>query len=302
MGKLTFLLPENLGAGAARELERACVAGGPDSMPWFTNARVEDRKLILSRNVEESGFVQSPWEIPEAGLLMGATTTLMEREAPYDFEIEMARGKVNQLRSQAEEWRAGGLPLTANLEQSIHDACISFGRAALDQGRNAAAEQARRALTSSYEAAHALAQAYISRAFQVRHEKDSILEVDLGCRLTSVPQSESIPLLGDVFNHLDIPFPWRNIEPTEGVYQWQAEDALVNWADEHSFPVSAGPLIDFTFSQLPAWLADRSHDPDALGRAAANYVIAAMKRYGDRIRRWHLITGANSASVFSLTE
>ena len=38
MGVMTFQLPAGLAPDAARELERACVAGGGDNMPWPTEA------------------------------------------------------------------------------------------------------------------------------------------------------------------------------------------------------------------------------------------------------------------------
>ena len=40
MGVMSFLLPSGLSAEALRELQRACVAGGPDAMPWPTRADV----------------------------------------------------------------------------------------------------------------------------------------------------------------------------------------------------------------------------------------------------------------------
>ena len=41
MGTMTFLLPPNLGTDSVRELERACLAGGPDNMPWPTRVKAE---------------------------------------------------------------------------------------------------------------------------------------------------------------------------------------------------------------------------------------------------------------------
>src|SRR5262249_26804448 len=105
MGVMNFLLPANLSAKAARELERACVTGGPDNMPWPTQVRVEPGRLTVRRGVDESGYLVVPWEVDSAGLLMGATATLMERDEPYYLEVELARGKVNHLRCQAADWQ-----------------------------------------------------------------------------------------------------------------------------------------------------------------------------------------------------
>src|SRR5262245_22092132 len=156
MGVLTFLLPKDLSADAARELQRTCVAGGPDCMPWLTQAQVENGRLLVHRDVEESGFVVASWEISETGRLMGATATLMERQLPYHFQLEMARGKVNQVRCQAEDWRAGGLAWSPALEESIRDASVGFGQAILDPINEQTNARAERALYLSYQAAHQL--------------------------------------------------------------------------------------------------------------------------------------------------
>src|SRR5689334_22405858 len=115
MGVMSFLLPSGLSAEALRELERACVAGGPDNMPWPTDARVQADRLVVSRSVEESGALAVPWDVNGAGRLMTSTATLMERPNPYSLPVEIARGKVNQLRCQAADWRAGGLALPPEL-------------------------------------------------------------------------------------------------------------------------------------------------------------------------------------------
>src|SRR5262245_56943125 len=130
MGVMSFLLPPGLSADALRELERACVAGGPDNMPWPTEARVQSGRLVVSRGVEESGTLAVPWDVDGAGRLMSSTATLMERPAPYSLPVEIARGKVNQLRCQAADWRAGGLALPPELTREVLEITFAFGRAA----------------------------------------------------------------------------------------------------------------------------------------------------------------------------
>src|SRR5207302_3590492 len=110
-------------------LHRACIAGGPDSMPWPTEARLENSRLTLRRSVDESGYLAIPWQIAEAGLLMATSATLMERPEPYDLAIELARGKVNQVRCQAWDWQAGGLNLPSEVLQQIQEASAAFSDA-----------------------------------------------------------------------------------------------------------------------------------------------------------------------------
>src|SRR5206468_1401407 len=85
MGVICFQLPTGLTADAARQLDRACVAGGPDNMPWPTEVRVESDRLQVRRAVDESGYLLVPWDAGEAGRLMGSTATLMERPDSYSL-------------------------------------------------------------------------------------------------------------------------------------------------------------------------------------------------------------------------
>src|SRR5690242_9882254 len=121
MGTMTFQLPAALPANAVRELERSCMAGGPDNMPWPTELRFNGDQLLVSRDVDESGYLIVPWSINGRGLIMGTSATLIDRLRPYNLLVELARGKVNQVRCQAFDWRAGGLLLTPELEQRIHN-------------------------------------------------------------------------------------------------------------------------------------------------------------------------------------
>src|SRR5262245_5847359 len=130
MGSMTFLPPSGLSQGDLRELERSCVAGGPDNMPWPTGRHVDRGKLILQRDVDESGYVLVPWRINGVGRVMTSTATLMERPHAYHLAVELARGKMNHLRNQVADWQVGGLQLAPELEEEIFQATLAFGKAA----------------------------------------------------------------------------------------------------------------------------------------------------------------------------
>src|SRR4051812_40266083 len=100
MGILRFRLPNDLADAAIRELSRACLAGGYDGMPAPTKATVADGILRLERESDESGNACVPWAIPAAGRLMTVTSTLVDRPDPHLLVLELARGKVNQVRCQ----------------------------------------------------------------------------------------------------------------------------------------------------------------------------------------------------------
>jgi hypothetical protein len=302
MGTMTFLLPADLSAERARELERACVAGGPDNMPWPTRAVLESGRLTLYRQVSESGCLVVPWEVDGTGVLMGSTATLMERSSPYHLQVELARGKLNQLRGQAADWRAGGLPISDSLEAALHQATHTFGQAVIDPPSAESGRQAQDTLVQTYRASQDLLHAYIGQVFQVRQQREPRLPTSLGCRLMAPLAPELAESVAGCCTNIQVAFPWNAIEATEGTYRFDAQEAVLNWAEARGLAVAGGPLVDFSAPQMPDWLWLWERDLDSLHKFMANYVTAAVKRYRRRIRRWQITAASNSSSVLSLGE
>ena len=301
MGTMTFQLPAELTADAARELDRACLAGGPDNMPWPTQRRSSPGQLGLSRSMDESGYLVAPWTIDGAGQLMGTSATLMERTRPYDLLIELARGKVNQVRCQASEWRTGGLLVSAALEQHIQEASRAFGQAVTRPPTEEASCQAQKALELAYVAADHLVEAYVEQVFQIRHQRQPQLDTPLRCRLGRRPPPHADALRA-AFTGVRVPLGWSTIEADETIYRWEEADALVEWGVRQGADVSAGPLIDFSSAQLPAWLWLWERDLPSLATFMCRYVDAVVRRYRNRIRRWQLTAASNWATVLNLGE
>jgi len=286
------------------------MAGGPDNMPWptelhFSSATVGATPplLTVSRAVDESGYLMVPWTIEGRGRMMGTSATLIERARPYNLLVELARGKVNQVRCQAFDWRVGRLVLTAELEQQIHNASVAFGRAITGVAAEEVSPQAQIALDLAYQAAEHLVRAYVQQVFQIRHQRQARLDSALACRLdSSVPSPELTAQLVPAFNGFCLPFLWNRIESEEGSYRWQECDALVDWARQHNLEATAGPLIDFSSAQLPAWLWSWERDLPGLSAHMCKFVETAVRRYRGRIRRWQLTAASNCANVLSLSE
>jgi hypothetical protein len=303
MGTMTFQLPVGLPADSAKELERTCVAGGPDNMPWPTELRLKSDVLAASRTVDESGYLVVPWSVDKVGRLMGTTATLMERQVPYNLLVELARGKVNQLRCQAADWKAGGLQTPDSLRQLIDDASRAFVHAVAGDGTQQASDQAREALALGYEAAELLVRAYVDQVFLVRHQRQARLEATLGCRLSATPPPDALTRpITEAFNTVCVPMAWNTVEPEESTLDWTGVDGAVKWATTQGIPISAGPLVDFSSANLPAWLWLWERDLPSLATFMCKYVETAVRRYKGKIRRWQLTAASNNATVLSLTE
>lgn len=300
MGTMRFDLPAELPAELCDELERASVAGGQDGMPYPTEATVEQRQLVVTRRVDESGCLQVPWPIAPLGQFMTSSATLMERAVPYSLLIELARGKVNQVRGRAADWIMGGLLMSDELARDLLDAAKTFGHAiaALPDAESEA--KAREALLRGYEAAHDLVHAYVGQVFQVRHHRQPRLDTLLGCRLQTTPADPA--LYSQAFNAVAVNLPWNEIEPEPGQFQWEPHDALVRWAGEQGYRVQAGPLIDFSGRNLPDWLWECDTDPFSIVGTLCAFVEKAVRRYQPHVHTWQVSAASNHAGVLAMRD
>jgi len=305
MGIMHFLLPEDSTPEALRELERASVAGGPDNMPTHTELTIAENQLTTARMSDESGYLVAPRDVPGHGRLMGTTATLMERKRPYSLLVELARGKVNQMRSQAADWKTGGLVMSQALQDTVTSAARAFGRAVTTDSLAESDKLAEEALALGYTAAQQLVGAYVEQVFHIRHQRTPKLDSQLSCRLT-IHDAEHLPDLfptvKQTFTSVSLPFSWCDIEQEQGVYSWDHWDSLLQDVTAQGIPVTGGPLIDFSSIQLPPWLWTFERDVPNLATFMCRFVETTLRRYKQRIRRWQLAAGSNCATVLGLSE
>src|SRR5262245_30684522 len=118
MGTLHFAIePPQLSEEYA-ELAMAYITG-IDRMPSRTHVEVGKGLLSCSRGIPESGTLNIPWQVRDFGQIMLRTATLRERNEPYHLHVELARGKVNQLRNQTADWELMGLQIPDGLRGDL---------------------------------------------------------------------------------------------------------------------------------------------------------------------------------------
>ncbi len=303
MGTMTFDLPACLPEDAQAALERASVAGGQDNMPYPTQVQFDNGRMILTRTVDESGCLLAPWSVNGAGRLMVSSATLMERRTPYQFALELARGKVNQIRGQVSDWLMGGLQMPAGLAEQIRQTTLAFSKAVTLAPDPRSGDEALRALTRGFETADQLVETYVNQVFEVRHMRQPRLETTLACRLgLGVLPEAQVAEVKQSFNAICLPFLWSEIEPEEESFQWQEYDRMVHWAAALGIPVIGGPLVDFTGRGLPHWLWGKECDVTGMCGYLTDFVERVVLRYQGVIRSWQVTAASNWAGVIALAD
>lgn len=302
MGSTTFELPKSLPPAAAALLEQACFAGGYDQTPVPTLSEIEDGRLYVSRAMSESGYLLVPWPVEPLGTFVVTTATLRERPEPYSLMVELARGKLNQVRTQTADWQQLGLRTPPDFERELDDATRLFGKAVFSPQPADADTAAARVLERGFALADRLVRIYTNQMFALRIHDEGRLPTRLACRYSRAPSGTSGGDYAAAFNAAQASFRWRDVEAVEGNHDWTAADAAVQFARGAGLPLTVGPVIDISPGMLPDWATGWRGDLPALAAFMCDYLETVASRYKDTVRRWVVCAGFNHSDGLGLSD
>jgi Glycosyl hydrolase family 10 len=276
---------------------------GADELPWFGRAYMSGNQLVIERAENDSGSVYVPWRIDGHGVLLVATSTLMERERPYLLEVELARGTINRLRNQVAQWEALGLIISDGMRKQILAMTHDFAQAATTDDAATAAESAGRALTAALDAMGQLASVYAEQAIGMRRAQTPKLATWFGVQLGGeMPAMGVARQLLNSFNMVSVPLTWRAIEASEGRRNWKAADAQLSWAQTAGMKVMGGPLLELDDRGVPDWTYLWEGDFDSLLAFMLDHVTTVVKKYRGKVHLWQVAARMSHGRVLALNE
>lgn len=277
---------------------------GMDMIPWFGQCRATDEGFELRRDTRDSGSLRVPWWVEGYGEIMLSTSTLIERPEPYLLEVELARGKVNQLRNQLFDWRNTGYEVGQDILDKVAAAVHALAEAATNQEEvHTAAGQSQRAIELALDAGHALAGSVAAQSLVARQKPTGRLEVIVAANLGSVPIDPAIEAkIHASFTTAVVPMNWGQVAAREGELDWSLTDRQLRWCDDAGWPAIAGPLVPLATGTLPDWLHLWAGDRNQLERLTAEWVRTAVERYQGRVQLWQAVAGPRRAQGLRLSE
>ena len=302
MGSMAFVLPATLPPAAETLLAQASFAAGYDQTPSPTKVRIENGVLSLTRGTDESGCMFLPWPVGPVGAVVTTTSTLRERPEPYDLLLELARGKLNQLRTQTAEWKDVGLQTTPEFDTELAAITALFAKAVMNRPSAEAEAAAAQALTRSYEAADVLARLYIDQMFGTRLDEEGKLASRLSARYLSAPPPAVSEDYRRSFNSARIGVRWRDVEPVESTYNWATLDMAVESARLSGLPIAMGPVIDLAPGMTPVWADSWKGDLQTQAAFMCDFLETLIGRYKEHVRRWVVCAGFNHADGAGLSD
>jgi hypothetical protein len=301
MGLMRFIAPPDR---ITEEVVQQAYLSGFDRVPWQVRAQAANGELVLERGASDSGSLNIPWLVESYGEFTLSTGTLMERSEAYYLPLELARGRLGQLRNQLAEWEGIGLIVPESVRARLSAATAAFVEAACgEQGSSRSIQKADEAIRLAIEASNLLTAAYIEQALAVRRRTAAKLPTFLGANLGLAPldAATSAQYL-EAFNAVAVPLAWRSIETSEGTYRWEISDRQIEWARTHGLTLCAGPLLEFNQRKLPDWLALYEDDFESIFALASEFVKAAVKRYRGKVDLWQCAARVNTDTALSLSE
>jgi Glycosyl hydrolase family 10 len=304
MGVIRFrLTPPDL-ANRFPDLRKAYMTG-LDRTPGRMSVEVRvPGLLVCHREFPESGRLHIPWPVEGYGAPIVGTATLAERDEPYELAVELARGKLNEVRNQAADWKQVGLQATPAIELALHEAQKAFAHAATAQADPVdAAAAAQRSLTASHSAAEQLIVAYTDQVLNSRLGFSEKLPTWLACGLEGHPKRAtwSAQLL-EAVNAARIGCTWARFAVEQGQYQWDLFDAQLAWCRRRRLTTIGGPLLEFRASALPDWLWLWEGDFEAIQGLVTDLVRQIVSRYRGKVPIWNVVHRAASGDILGLSE
>ena len=303
MGSLKFRLPADDPSGRSIELKKAFVTG-VDRTPERINVEARDGHLICRRDNPESGRFSIPWRVAGFGAPIIATATLADRATTYDLAVELARGKLNDIRNQAADWSLMGLKLGSDLETALDDARRAFALAATSvSDPEICFEHAQTSLAASFRAGKLLTDGYSQQVLHRRLDAGSKLPTLLSCGLDGDPKASSWSrTLLLCTNAGRIRCGWGDLEPVEGQFRWDVSDAQLHWCRRKHLAAEAGPILEFHPSALPDWIWLFEGDFETITRMVESLTRQVVGRYKGKIATWHLVARPASSEMLGLSE
>jgi hypothetical protein len=303
MGVMKFRLAGSELASRSLDCRKAYVTG-LDRTPGRLGVEFRNGLLTCVRDSTESGRLFIPWPIEGYGTPIVGTATLSERATPYVLAVELARGKLNDIRNQLADWVQMGLTATPELEAALNESQRHFIRAATctDQP-DPCAQAAQASLRTACRAGDLLMESYTAQVLQSRLMSSSKLSTHLSCVMDRPPQALP-PALDwmNTFNSFHLGATWKQMAPAEGQYSWDQLEAQLAWCRRSGHTVEVGPLIEFRAGALPDWIWLWQGDCETISSLMADFVRQTVARYRGRVLLWHVVHRAASGEILGLSE
>ena len=265
---------------------------GKRHVPVPGRLQVEAGRIEAESLEPGSSSLVVPVDLGPLGVLRMQTTLLLPQARPFRLLYELARERIKQFLWKAEEWQMWDREEAAEAIARFEASRELAGAAIAARDAREADRHARESLAAAVDAIEMLAAAHASILLRRKYAAKGAPRTMVGMRVAT---GVAVKLLAEAslepFQLLSIPTSWAELEPAEGRFEWSRLDRWMVAAANAGRPILAGPLLDFTPSNLPGWALSRRRDAKGFRDAAYAFCEAVIRRYQGAVGMWNVAAG-----------
>ena len=273
---------------------------GADDVPLRAELSAKDGIITCEKRAAGPAGLVLLWRVPGVGEMLLETVRLMERDRPYILTVELARGRLMRINAKLEDWGILDHEDGASIAQTLDDAREQLIKALqADDDASACAcgdEALRLAVVASAELSRVHANLFVTRRIKTGGFSRNVF----GCSIhADTVSSLACQRMKESFDFAMIPLVWRQIEPAEQQFNWDALDGWVEALAKQDVPMHGAPLLSFADAHTPDWLRTWANDFDTIRDFAFEHARRVINRYGQYIQTWHVASGLHANTCVS---
>jgi GH35 family endo-1,4-beta-xylanase len=275
---------------------------GSDDVPLRAEISFKNGVITCKKRSAGPAGLVLLWDVGGVGRIMLETSRVLERKQPYVLQIELARGRLTRICGKVEDWGLIDYDGTDVWMKPVDAARDTLIRALQADNPADAAAIGQQALEQAAKASEGLTRFHAGVLLQRRRQSGGFPKRVFGCAApTERPGDLLRQRMTAAFDYVTLPVVWRDIEPTQQLFNWKILDAWVEHLVKNRIPIKGSSLLSLREGQIPDWLFMYEHDFDTIRDMAFEHGKRVLSRYGQYIQVWDVISGIHAPNCFTLS-
>ncbi len=275
---------------------------GSDGVPLRAEISLADGEIRCVKRAPGPAGLSLLWPVEGFGRLMMETARLVEREAPYNLHVELARGRLMRISQKREDWGLYDYAEGAEFYRRIDEAKAKLVEAITAADDVSAAASADAALKSAVAVGEELSLFHADIFLKRRRSGGQFVKRPFGVGVLVGRGDDAYrQFLKPAADFAVLPTMWRDIEPRPEMQRWDPLDMWVNYLGQSKLHVRAGPLVSIDRLFLPDWVLTDNLSYDTLREQLLGHASRIVRRFAHRIQSWEAVQGLHAQNALHLS-
>ncbi len=282
---------------------QAAFVAGIDGRPLKSENGLDEDILILDIDSSDSCKLSIPWPTKDFGPIVLTTASLRSNQPPYDLTLELARGTIHRIRTNAFFWDRTGVRIPNSHSELIDQASDIFVQAILEKENKPLSDSlAQQAIDLTVSAARPLVRAYVTQNLHARLRNNEKLQTLFGVRL---PNASNWPQFAEhllpACNTVSIDCALSSSNNSTSTESQRGTIEQLQWAKEKNLRVVSGPLV--TPMDVRSAQSDPSCDSfESLMAIVLQKVKHTVTKYQGNFQLWDACSGLSNCQSTGLDD